>query len=578
MRCISAVLALLALATLGLLGPADSGAAVLKVDIDRNGTVQSGFEAFSRSPDTQASGQSATYASALGITGNVQVVLTAASNLEFRNRGAVDANGLDALAQDFVFGNHNGTSYQDVTVTLNTLNSRAYRVTTYHHDQLSNILSPDPITVSDAYATGDIRATGFQETNGSGPVTIQRQTFEVYADGANPVSLSTVMINGFEIEELNPLGVTIGSANLDPVEGFREFVNSVDDPTSQTNQYIMQQADNSFSTVDVTLAATNVVGTDTPHLEFRDGRSGSVTGLRDSLVFVSGSGDNLDLTLGGLPSGFYEIATWHNDPNPALQNENTPFSLSVSDSWGTRTATGLQPVTTAQTTRFRSDGSTVTLTTNSNGRAMINGFDLVPLGITENLNVNIGLPGLDPEPDFQEFTASGTSGSVTRTFIMPLQETATFPDVSVTLSTDGTGLQFRKDRNSSGLLDSLVFVNTNGSDLILTLGGLPVGEFDITTFHFDPFPSLNPENTPFSITVEDALGIRTTSGLSPDELGEMTRLFSDGINDVVLKFNSNGRAMLNGFQLDFVPEPATVLVWSLLAGLGIGLGRRRRRA
>jgi hypothetical protein len=34
---------------------------------------------------------------------------------------------------------------------------------------------------------------------------------------------------------------------------------------------------------------------------------------------------------------------------------------------------------------------------------------------------------------------------------------------------------------------------------------------------------------------------------------------------------------LNGFVLMVIPEPATFLVWSVLAGLGIGCAWRRRR-
>jgi hypothetical protein len=41
-------------------------------------------------------------------------------------------------------------------------------------------------------------------------------------------------------------------------------------------------------------------------------------------------------------------------------------------------------------------------------------------------------------------------------------------------------------------------------------------------------------------------------------------------------YNATGQE--NGFLLSPVPEPATIVIWSLLGGLGIAVGWRRKRA
>lgn len=55
-------------------------------------------------------------------------------------------------------------------------------------------------------------------------------------------------------------------------------------------------------------------------------------------------------------------------------------------------------------------------------------------------------------------------------------------------------------------------------------------------------------------------------------------LFDGGRATATVQGPGSGATMtVNSIAVTVVPEPATLLIWSLLAGLGVGLGWRRRK-
>jgi len=134
----------------------------------------------------------------------------------------------------------------------------------------------------------------------------------------------------------------------------------------------------------------------------------------------------------------------------------------------------------------------------------------------------------------------------------------------------------------SHLLRDGLLVNNNSDNITLTLDDLTAGIYEMTTYHVN---TLANGGRVFDIYVDGVLtetGLTTTNGTSPTTITAPTFLFTaNGADPVTLLFDptgGSGHLHLSGFAVSWIaiPEPTTFLVWSLLAGLGIGMGWRRR--
>lgn len=165
---------------------------------------------------------------------------------------------------------------------------------------------------------------------------------------------------------------------------------------------------------------------------------------------------------------------------------------------------------------------------------------------------------------------------------------ASLPDVEPGVPNFGSRLRFPGiGRPSDELLNDFVFVeNKEGNFLCLTIGGLPVGSYQMTTWHYDDFHRTIAADVAMQIEVGDKQGnsiaAATTVVADHVPLSTIPQVFnfdvvSPGtIKEIVFRDGSSLRTSLvrlNGFTLVRVPEPGTLLL--LLIGCAAA-GRCRR--
>jgi hypothetical protein len=112
--------------------------------------------------------------------------------------------------------------------------------------------------------------------------------------------------------------------------------------------------------------------------------------------------------------------------------------------------------------------------------------------------------------------------------------------------------------------------DTNLGDLTWMLPGAKIGTNGVTLVHAD--------GTPITLAEIGALTINSPSTFDPP-IGTGAPKNGDGINIVFGDTQSN---FLNAYEIDdvsidSVPEPATIIIWSLLGGLGVAVAHCRRK-
>ena len=191
------------------------------------------------------------------------------------------------------------------------------------------------------------------------------------------------------------------------------------------------------------------------------------------------------------------------------------------------------------------------------------------------------------QPGFTSYDAGSGPGGATA------ERTITLDGVDITFfgGIDGSRHRDEEDVPTGGggggeydaLLRDFVFNDGNGAAVALRLAGLPLGTYDVTSWHWDSLPGTpgftqvevrNPgpanvailaNEVPFS---QDPIRYQITV----DEEGEVLELiFRDDDAST-----TGGRSRLNGFIIQTVPEPAAA--GTLLLGAALLSLRRHRRA
>jgi len=159
---------------------------------------------------------------------------------------------------------------------------------------------------------------------------------------------------------------------------------------------------------------------------------------------------------------------------------------------------------------------------------------------------------------------------------------------SIVASTSSAGVN--RDR---GTIDALLDEFAGSNDpLLITVSGIPTGLYDVETFHADftgnliPFDPDATSDVSLSTDGGTTFGTPMTVNITGGPGAPHSALFQNvaitaGMDLVIQTVGSGnqGTGRINGFtitQVTVIPEPSTILIWSLLAALGLAAGRRRR--
>jgi len=290
----------------------DAPPADLKVDIGSAGqTVQAGWQGFavgSNTADTP-SPKEHWYFTELGNQGSARVRLSAPSGMGYRDRSDV-SHAIGDVLEDISYARN----YGPLDVTLGSLQPGRYTITTYHHDTNFN-RDTLGLTVDDAVGTGRAVAV-VDQSAGANPGAIASATFEVIADGVNPIVVRTTgiasdipVISGFEVTGHDALRVDFGSNGQEVQYGFQAFSDpNVGGYTPDGQTMSLATPLGMGGQVTVTLAASG------GQLGFRDRGdvyNAELGDVSEDFVFDEAW---LAATLTGLGQGAYTMTSYHADP------------------------------------------------------------------------------------------------------------------------------------------------------------------------------------------------------------------------------------------------------------------------
>jgi hypothetical protein len=337
-----------------------------KLDFDVDGVVQTDFEQFQRS-GSPGLPSSESYPTTLAVGGTLTVELPTGTDPDFIARTPVtSAAGLEELAEDLIKGNN-------IRVDLDTLKAGAYRLRTYHHAQ-SFTFQHLELKIIDAVTpvAGGTRRDRTHGTAGSTPGALGNGNIVIVADGTSTVSIfGQTPLNGFTLEEItlptDALSVNIGLTGTDDEPGYERLFDG--DSNNVSRAFATTFGLGSGDSITATLS--------TPggnNLQWRDGRGGG-NELLDSMLFANN--DELLLTLADLPSGDYDLTTYHNDS----AGLNDDITISVSTDGGSTFGPGtlFTESTSGRLTEFTGDGTNdvVVKFEGSGNRPYFNGFELI---------------------------------------------------------------------------------------------------------------------------------------------------------------------------------------------------------
>ncbi len=311
----------------------------------------------------------------------------------------------------------------------------------------------------------------------------------------------------------------------------------------------------------------------------------------------TGKGRTLSVTLSDLPAGTHYVRTYHHDSKSNYGTVNVHVSDADGDdrpvAYHQKITTGGQKTTSPASGNMApgvigtvpfvvvSDGSgnvVVKVTTDDN-YTHLSGLEITN-SLPTGLKVDFGVTGGNTQLGFQSFNhLYDTQLPQSHWFF---SDAGNYGSVEVGYRTSEGGISTR-DRgvvsSPGGLGDLARDFRAGGGDLILELGQLRKGTYNVTSYHHD----LNAAHGVIGAGVSDADGTRSgvvsglvqTTGANADPASATFQVRSNGLAPVEVAFGGN-IVILNGFDVQRVdappaaPEPLKLFI---VAGQSNGDGR-----
>lgn len=338
--------------------------------------------------------------------------------------------------------------------------------------------------------------------------------------------------------------------------------------------------------IDVSLASEGTE-TDGTGIDHRD--RGALAGgqaLSDlARDFAFAWGEDLVLTLGNLPAGFYEWTGYFHDSD----RDQGVATLSLSTDGGTTVVAGptaFSHSTTddperieSQRLRFHADGVSDVVIRISNSdlptpqvRPILDGFDLIEATPISKLRIDVSA-AQGPAPVQQGYVGVDGQDAADGTPVLVGQVGISLASEGVESGGSGINGRDRGALDASQPLSDLArdFAFAWGEDLVVTLDGLGEGTYEWTGYFHDN--NVDQGEAEISVSTDGGatfpigpIPFDHSTGSNPAELGTQAVVFeADGQSAVVIRISNpdlpspSVRPILNGFDLDlYVLQPSDV--------------------